>query len=530
MLQNIRERIQGWFAGIIIALIALSFIFFGIESYLKSDNPNLATVAEVNGDKITAQQLQERYHRLLDQIPNANALSEQSREQIQQQALTQLINEVALIQIAREMGLEVSSEELSKAIISVPAFQIDGRFSLAHLQQVLMANHLTLAAFEEQMSRMLLLNQLRAQIQNTTFTLPREVLQSYALLEQQRDIGYFEISVKQVAANFHASELQIQDYYRGHQNVFMVPEQLSIQYVQLSPAQVAKQVKLSDAEIHDYYQQHLNSFPKNKKFAELKANIEQNLRQEKTEQLLAEQSEELANLSFTHPDSLEAIAKDLQLPIQQTPNFTRQGLKTGILSEPKVVAAAFSEEVLEDGDNSNPVELKEGSLLVLRINKHQAAAAKPLAEVRSEIEEKLMARQAQQSSRQLAERVMRALNKGSTVSELAQQYQLHWLTRNGIKLDSALLPRVLVAAAFNQPFDGQASKAVLVALPQGDYAVLQVLAQHSGSAAQLTKAQQKAWLVQMAAHQAQVEYELYEQAILQRAKIKSKNLAKLDQS
>lgn len=525
MLQNIREHIQGWFAGVVIALIALSFVLFGIESYLKAENPNLATVAVVNGDKITAQQLQERYHRLLDQIPNANALSEKVRQQIQQQALTQLVNEQALLQLARAMNLAVSVDELRATIASMPAFQEEGRFSALRFNQVLMANHLTEQQFEQQVQQMLLLNQLRNAIQNTAFALPSEVQQSYALLEQKRDLAYFIIAAKKTALNFHPTEEKIQEYYNKHQAEFVRPEELSIQYIELSPTQLAKQINLSQTAVQDYYQQHLNNFPKAKNFKDLEPQLIKLLRQEKTEQLLAEKSEELANLSFTHPDSLEPIAKALKLPIQKTVLFTHKGLPTGLLSEPKVVEAAFSREVLEQGDNSNPIELQEGSLIVLRVDQHKAAAAQALSELRALIVERLANQEAQKNAARLAKKIAKSLNDGVPAAQLAQEYQLSWLTRDGVSATDAHLPHALLKAAFAAPLaDAKHSKARWLALPSGDYAVLEVLAQQWGPSAHLSKAQQKAWLDQMAAHQAQIEYQLYERGVIKAAKIEIKAL------
>ena len=523
MLQNIREHVQGWFAGVIIALIALSFIFFGIESYLKADNPNLATVAVVNGDKITAQQLQERYRRLLDQIPNANALEEKARQKIQQEALTQLVNERALLQMAHDLGLDLNFDELRTTIASMPAFQENGRFSVTRFNQVLIANHLSVTQFEQQISDMLLLNQLQNAIQSTAFALPAEVQQNYALLEQDRDIGYFEVSAKNVATSFHPTEEQIQAYYQKHQAEFMNPEQVSIEYVELSPLQLAEHVKLSDAELRDYYQQHSTNFPKDKSFATLKPSIMNLARQEKTEQLLAQKSEDLANLSFTHPDSLQDVADSLGLPIQKTGLFTKQGMTSGLLSDPKLVATAFSSELLEQGVNSNPIEVKEGSLVVLRVNKHVPASVKPLLELRTFINGELLREQASKNTAKLAEKIKKALNNGAPVAEVAKQYHLVWALRHSLKQSDSTLAPTLIEAAFKTPMDSSGnSKAQILALASGDYVVFKLLAQRWGPSAELSADKQKQWLEQMAARQAQIEYRLYEQGVIKQAKFEFK--------
>ena len=57
MLQNIREKVQGTTAKIVVGLIVFSFSIFGIESILVGGGGN--EVAEVNGDPISPQELQQ---------------------------------------------------------------------------------------------------------------------------------------------------------------------------------------------------------------------------------------------------------------------------------------------------------------------------------------------------------------------------------------------------------------------------------------------------------------------------------------
>jgi len=64
-----------------------------------------------------------------------------------------------------------------------------------------------------------------------------------------------------------------------------------------------------------------------------------------------EQSEKLEQLAFETPGSLDAVAKELNLSVQTTDWFTRAG-GAGIAANEGVKQAAFSAEVLNDGENS----------------------------------------------------------------------------------------------------------------------------------------------------------------------------------
>src|SRR5436190_15041147 len=67
MLQSIRDRTQGWIAGIIISLLILSFALWGVHSYFMGGAVN-TTVAEVDGTEITKGQLAVAYERLRRQV------------------------------------------------------------------------------------------------------------------------------------------------------------------------------------------------------------------------------------------------------------------------------------------------------------------------------------------------------------------------------------------------------------------------------------------------------------------------------
>ena len=84
-------------------------------------------------------------------------------------------------------------------------------------------------------------------------------------------------------------------------------------------------------------------------------------------QAFSEASDRLADLVYTNSDSLEPAAKELGLKLKETGMITRVGNKEGILANPKIVNAAFSDVVLKQRYNSNLIEVAPGKVVVLRI-------------------------------------------------------------------------------------------------------------------------------------------------------------------
>ncbi len=131
--------------------------------------------------------------------------------------------------------------------------------------------------------------------------------------------------------------------------------------------------------------------------------------------------DELNNLSYENPDSLEPVADALGLKIKTSDFVTRRGGK-GILANSKVLSAAFSDEVLKQGRNSELVELSDSHVLVLRVKKHQPAAVRPLNEVKQQIVAALKAEKASGKADEVARDILERLNKGETIDNIKASY------------------------------------------------------------------------------------------------------------
>ncbi len=181
-------------------------------------------------------------------------------------------------------------------------------------------------------------------------------------------------------------------------------------------------------------------------FEEVRAEILREAQLERSEPQFFEQAERLANLAFEHPDSLEPAAEALGLTVRSTGFFSRKG-GDGPAAESRFVAAAFGDEVLRQGHNSSPVELRDGRVLVLRAREVRPAVQRTLEEVRGEILERVRALAAAQQAEATAQTLMQGLRGGADRAELARGQGLEWVEvaeagRQGGETDSAITSRV----------------------------------------------------------------------------------------
>lgn len=264
MLQSIRDRTQGWIAGIIISLLILSFALWGIHSYFIGGSAN-TTVAEVNGVEITKGQLAVAYERLRRQMQSQfgsnNELPGNVDAGLKDRALQALVNIQVLKQSSLKQNYYISSAQVDSFLENMAEFQVNGQFSITRFQQALATTMYTPSEFLELIKTSLLIDQPRLGLIFSSFALPNEIADSIALVNQERDIQYIVIPYQYFAEqSVNISEQRIQAYYEQHQSEFKTPEQVSIEYVELSVKNLMNRINVTDDELKSFYNESTNTF------------------------------------------------------------------------------------------------------------------------------------------------------------------------------------------------------------------------------------------------------------------------------
>ncbi|MBN4082053.1 SurA N-terminal domain-containing protein, partial [Beggiatoa alba] len=137
MLEFIRQRATGVIAWIIVLGIVATFALWGLGDYLSPDAN--VYVAEVDGEKITQDELQRRY--LQNRARLQSALGENfnpaffDERLLKQEALNSLIEENVLVRQLTDSGQRIGDQQLSATIQSLEAFKTNGVFDPARYQE-----------------------------------------------------------------------------------------------------------------------------------------------------------------------------------------------------------------------------------------------------------------------------------------------------------------------------------------------------------------------------------------------------------
>jgi peptidyl-prolyl cis-trans isomerase D len=263
MLQSIRDRTQGWIAGIIIGLVILSFALWGIHSYIVGA-ANTDVIAKVNGVEISKRQLSAAYERLRRQVQSnmgSGSLPDNIESQLKSRALDALITLQVLKQGAIDENYKISPHQVDNYLESMPEFQVNGQFSTSRFQQLLSTTMYSPVDFLNLIETTLLVDQPRLGIILSSIALPNEINNSIALINQERDIQYLELPLDYfIKQNLPVSDADINAYYQQHQDQFKTPERVTIDYLELSIKDLIANIKPTDDVLTSFYNDNINTY------------------------------------------------------------------------------------------------------------------------------------------------------------------------------------------------------------------------------------------------------------------------------
>jgi peptidyl-prolyl cis-trans isomerase D len=155
-------------------------------------------------------------------------------------------------------------------------------------------------------------------------------------------------------------------------------------------------------------------------FEEVREALESEYRRHEAETVFIDYADELTTVSYEVADSLEPAADAIGTTVETSDWITRADGE-GIAADPRIRQLAFSAEVLEDGRNSDLIELSDNQAVVLRVLEHEPAARLPLEQVREQARARLIEERAREQARELGERLLEELRNGAAIESMAER-------------------------------------------------------------------------------------------------------------
>ncbi len=255
MLDVLRKRKRSWVVTLLLGLIVVVFVLFYGGRYVHE--PGTEKVAEVNGEVISQREFGARYQKAVDIYRNImkGELTPETLKnlKLKHTVMEDLIQRRLLLQETRRLGIEVTDEELMDAIGRIPEFQIDGRFSKNRYLQMLQANRMKPADFEEERREQLTVQKLYDVIQDSVRVSENEVREQYGFAQEKVAFQFLRLSAGDFLAQASASDDEIKNYYERNKASLAEPLKVQVEYVVYPFAQFGEKAQPEPKEIEEYY-------------------------------------------------------------------------------------------------------------------------------------------------------------------------------------------------------------------------------------------------------------------------------------
>lgn len=429
MLQKIRQKTQGWFAWLIIIGITVVFVFWGISGSLMS-SPEGEVIVQVDGNKITTQDLQLTFERMAQQQQLAQLLSGVEQPQINEamlrnQALQALVNEHVLSAQAEKQGFVISREQVDALLLMMPQFQVNGEFSVQQYEQVIGQMRFTPNSFRETVKDELLINQAESTLTDSIFLLPYQINSAVALVNQTRDIQYVILDGEDFERNVKITDEDLEAYYNSHQSEFMGEETMEIAYILVDKSKIEKDIKNtmqpSEQDLQAYYQSHVSNYAKPEQRSARHILISVAPSASQAEKDAAEQQAQALAEQARQGASFAALAQEYSMD----PGSAARGGDLGYFGRGEMVPG-FEQAVFtgSKGDIIGPVQTEFG-YHVIQVDDIELSQVEPFAEVRDELITQWYKDQiAERFEEELAELDQMAFENPDALEPLAQAFDV----------------------------------------------------------------------------------------------------------
>ena len=150
MLSSLRKFSETLIAKIFISLIALSFVFWGINGFFKSNYNN--SIAEINGEEISFNNFLLEFDNVM-RINNVTNKKTAIEKNIHIVAISNIISEKLLKIHAKKAGVIINDETIIIEIKNAPEFKDNQNFSRTKYEKFLLERNINSKIIEDQITK-----------------------------------------------------------------------------------------------------------------------------------------------------------------------------------------------------------------------------------------------------------------------------------------------------------------------------------------------------------------------------------------
>jgi peptidyl-prolyl cis-trans isomerase D len=381
---------------LICASMAITLIPGGLGSSLGFGAPPAGVLATVGDQTVTVPEVQKRARDMVrQQLPKGGPQASMLLSIFAGQAAEQLINEKALVSEAHRMGLHASDDELRDEMqhgqLGTMLFP-DGKFvGQEEYENFVQRINMSVPEFEARVKDDILTRKLYALVSSSAFVGDSEVRDEFETRNTKVKFEYAVITEADILKGLHPTDEELKAFYDRNKATYnnSIPEKRRIEYVVVDSAKIGAATTVTDRDLQAYYDQHREEYrvPEQVKVSHILIKTP----------LLAPGAKEDEKAIAAARAKAEGVLKEVKaggdfakLAEKYSEDTTaKNGGELGWIGRgrtvPEFEKAAFS---MDKGQTSDLVKSSYG-FHIIRVEDKQQAHLKTLAEVKSEIEEKV---------------------------------------------------------------------------------------------------------------------------------------------
>ena len=466
---------------IICASMAITLIP-GFGSNVGIGGPPAGVLATIGDQTVTVPEVQREARAMIrQQFPRGGPQASMLLPYFASQAAEQLISEKALVAEAHNLGLRVSDDELRDELqhgqLGSMLFP-DGKFiGQEQYEDFVQRNDMTVPQFEALEKDFILVRKLRALVSTSAFVGNPEVRDEFNRRNTKVKFEYAVITQADILKGLHPTDAELKAYYDSHKAQYnnSIPERRQIRYVVVDTAKITAGITVSDQDLQAYYDQHRGEFrvPEQVKVSHIL------IKTPLPSPGAKEDEKAVADARAKAEDVLKQVKaggnfSELAGKYSDDPGSAKNGGELGWIGRgrtvPEFEKAAFS---LGKGQTSDLVKSSYG-FHIIHVEDKQDAHLKTLAEVKSEIEEKVKQEKAARATEAAANALLSRARTDGFDAAAAAKGQSPITTEFFGRTDA--LPGLAANPQFMDAVFNEADKAPPdeVQIPQG-YVVFQLL-------------------------------------------------------
>jgi peptidyl-prolyl cis-trans isomerase D len=239
---------------LVIFSLGLGMLLFFVPGMNMGSVVTDTSAATVDGEAILLQDFSEAYRTQVNRYTN------RAKERIDpetlrnmglpKQVLDGLISQKVVEITAKRLGIDVTPDEVRRAVETYPVFQENGKFfGIERYKAILAENSITITAFEEERRYAETLKKLQSIITDSLNVSDRELRDEFARENQQTVADYVILKKDDFSKSIKPAEAELRIYFDGHKDAYRIKEKRRAQYLLVPVAPIIPTIQVTDQEI-----------------------------------------------------------------------------------------------------------------------------------------------------------------------------------------------------------------------------------------------------------------------------------------